>query len=67
MPETVVKKATKVEEPAVDGESKGVETVEKAEFDRVVAEYTKLANAFNKLMKEYNELHLKQLFTEEQK
>jgi len=66
MAEEKARKATKAEEPT-EGESKKVETVEKAEFDRVVAEYSKLANAFNKLMKEYNELHLKQLFTEEQK
>lgn len=66
MTEEKARKETKAEEP-IEGESKKVETVEKAEFDRVVAEYSKLANAFNKLMKEYNELHLKQLFTEEQK
>lgn len=62
MTEEKARKETKAEEPIED-----VSKVEKAEFDRVVAEYSKLANAFNKLMKEYNELHLKQLFMEEQK
>ena len=66
MAEEKARKAMKEEEPT-EGVSKKVETVEKEEFDRVVAEYSKLVNAFNKLMKEYNELHLKQLFMEEQK
>lgn len=56
LPEVAVDEATQVP-PKED-------TIAKSEYDRVVTEYNKLASAFSKLLREYNDLHVKNLFEE---
>ena len=43
------------------------ETVAKADYDQLMTEYQKLANAFSKLLKEFNDLHVARLFESETK
>lgn len=39
--------------------------IPKKEYERIVDEYKKLVNGFNTLLKEYNEMHIKALLTEQ--
>lgn len=40
--------------------------VAKEEFDGLMTEYKKVVGAFNKLLKEYNELHIQKLLAEDE-
>ena len=55
------KKTTDVEAK----KEKEPEMVSREEYDKVVAENKRLINAFNKLMSEYNQLHLNALLRDE--
>ena len=70
MPNDVVKEARKVE--AVDPEVDVKKVMEenkalKEQLTTAQTEYSKLVDAFNKLLKEYNELHVRSLFPQESK
>lgn len=59
MAETKEVKATK----EVTG-PKAPEMIDRAEYDRLYEEHQKVVAAFNKLLKEYNDLHIQSLFAD---
>ena len=46
------------------GSTTAPEMIEKSKFDELQADYEKLVRAFNKLLKEYNDLHINQLLSD---